>query len=99
MSNNPYRSHGKVVSNDKALEILRAKGLIIEAGSEFEPIDVGLCLGILTLQKSHEADDFTHGPFETYMLRHHGIIVDQPNPMASYTVYHVVEIGYTGINE
>lgn len=99
MSNNPYREHDKVVDNDRATEILKSKGVEIEDKTGLDAINTGLRLGYLMLLESHTADDFTHGPFETYMLSTHGIIVDQPNPLKPYTVYHVVEIGYTGGNE
>ncbi len=96
---NPYKSHDKVVDNDKATEILNKFGVEVNDETGVEAINVGLQLGYLMLLESHTADDYSHGPFETYMLSTHGIFVDQPNPMRPYTVYHVVEIGYTGGNE
>lgn len=79
-----------IIDSEKAINLLRRHGIEIDQERE-SAVQVGLQLGYLTLRLMHQANDYTHGPFETSMLLHNGIVVDQPNPLDSYTIYHVIE--------
>lgn len=96
---NQYSEHNGIINNDKAKELLEEKGVKVEDFTGFDAISAGLHLGYLMLVESHTASDYSHGPFETYMLQVNGILVEQEGPFGPYTVYHVVEIGYTYGNE
>ncbi len=86
------RDKDKIVDTNKALQILHDKKVEVSPDDDRSPIEIGLELGFLTVKKYLEANDYVHGPYESYMLATHGIIVHQPNPTGSYTVYHVIEI-------
>ena len=91
----PYGFDVPKVDLQHAAKLLVEQKVDVDFKDNRDAIEIGLDLGYLTLHQYSMHNDYLHGPGELVMLRTNGILIYQPDIFGAYTVFHVVQVGYT----